>query len=83
MAHHKACRQSHQQSIALTPSMINLEPMIEEVELAVDSLKNGKAPGLDQIAAEAIKAGGDVLRHRIHLFIQLIWRLDKIPSRWK
>ena len=33
------------------------EPSICEVELAIDKLKSHKSPGIDQIAAELIKAG--------------------------
>lgn len=45
------------------------EPTVDEVKTAVRSLKNGKAPGVDQVTAEAIKAGGDVLLHRLHALL--------------
>ena len=32
--------------------------MDSEVELAIDKLKSHKSPGIDQIPAELIKAGG-------------------------
>lgn len=60
--------------------MIDLEPAIEEVKLAVDTLQNGKAHGLDQVTAQVIKAGHDMRRH---LLIQLRGRSDQIPWRWK
>ncbi|RXN18970.1 endonuclease exonuclease phosphatase family [Labeo rohita] len=63
--------------------MSDAEPTLEEVKLAVYALKNGKSPGLDQVAAEGIKAGGDTLLPRLHNLIKLIWRLDKVPTRWK
>jgi len=34
------------------------EPSASEFELAIDKLKNHKSPGIDQIPAELIKAGG-------------------------
>ena len=34
------------------------EPSAFEVELAIEKLKSHKSPGIDQIPAELIKAGG-------------------------
>jgi len=34
------------------------EPSASEFELAIDKLKSHKSPGIDQIPAELIKAGG-------------------------
>jgi len=34
------------------------EPSASEVELAINKLKSHKSPGIDQIPAELIKAGG-------------------------
>ena len=34
------------------------EPSASEVELAIDKLKSHKSPGIDQIQAELVKAGG-------------------------
>ena len=59
------------------------EPTIEEVQVAIRSLRNGKAPGADQVTAEAIKAGGNALLHRLHSLLQTIWRTEQIPSTWK
>ncbi|RXN27751.1 acyl- :glycerol-3-phosphate acyltransferase [Labeo rohita] len=70
--------------IDLPPApMSDAEPTLKEVKLAVYALKNGKSPGLDQVAAEGIKAGGDTLLPRLHNLIKSIWRLDKVPTRWK
>lgn len=63
--------------------MVVLEPTLMEVKNAVRALKNGKAPRIDCIAAEAIKAGGEVLTNQLHLLIMMIWRLEQIPSAWK
>jgi len=45
------------------------EPSAFEVELAIEKLKSHKSPGIDQIPAELIKAGGRTIRYAIHKFI--------------
>jgi hypothetical protein len=40
-----------------------------EVEIAVAKLKRYKSLGRDQIPAELIQAGGDILRSKIHKLI--------------
>ena len=41
-----------------TAEPLVLEPSAFEVELAIEKLKSHKSPGIDQIPAELIKAGG-------------------------
>jgi len=45
------------------------EPSASEVELAIDKLKRHKSPGIDQIPAELIKAGGGTICGEIHKLI--------------
>jgi len=45
------------------------EPSASEVELAIDKLKSHKSPGIDQIPAEMIKAGGRTICLEIHKLI--------------
>jgi hypothetical protein len=45
------------------------EPSVFEVELAMEKLKSHKSPGIDQIPAEMIKAGGRTIRCAIHKLI--------------
>ncbi|EYC36369.1 hypothetical protein Y032_0903g2962 [Ancylostoma ceylanicum] len=59
------------------------EPNIDEIRKAVRSLENGKSPGVDNITAEAIKAGGEVLLRRLHSLISLVWQSEVIPATWK
>ncbi len=49
--------------------MLDEELSIDEIKSAVQSLKNGKVPGIDQMPPEAIKAGGDVLACHLHTLI--------------
>jgi hypothetical protein len=59
------------------------EPSALEVEVAIGKLKRYKSPGVDQIAAELIQAGGETLRSKIHRLIKLIWNKEELPHQWK
>ena len=52
------------------------EPSAFEIELAIEKLKNYKSPGIDQIPAELIKAGGRTIGCEIHKLIISIWNKD-------
>jgi len=45
------------------------EPSAFEVELAIEKLKSHKSPGIDQIPAELIKAGGRQIHNEIQKLI--------------
>jgi hypothetical protein len=60
------------------------EPLVSEpgnvkVEIAIGKLKSYKSPGSDQIPAELIKAGVEILRSDIHKRIRFIWNEEKLP----
>jgi hypothetical protein len=59
------------------------EPSASEVEVAVVKLKRYRSPGVDQIPAELIEAGGETLRSEIHELIKLIWNKEELPHQWK
>jgi hypothetical protein len=44
-----------------------------EFELAIEKLKRNKSPGIDQIPAEVIKAGGRTIYGEIHKLVISIW----------
>ena len=50
------------------------EPSAAEVELAIDKIKSRKSPGIGQIPAELIKAGGRTICLEIHKLITSIWK---------
>jgi hypothetical protein len=54
------------------------EPSAFEVELAVEKLKSHKSPGVDQIPAELIKAGGGTIFCAIHKLIISIWNKEEL-----
>jgi hypothetical protein len=60
-----------------------LEPSSSEVEVAIGKLKRYKYPGVDQIPAELIQAGGEALHSEIHKLIKLISNKEELPHQWK
>ena len=56
------------------------EPSAFEVELVIEKLKSHRSPGIDQIPAELIKAGGRTIRCAIHKLIISIWNKEELPE---
>ena len=54
----------------------------EEVEMAINRLKKGKSPGVDNIPAELIQAGGDVMVEAFSAICNYIWRTGHWPKVW-
>ena len=54
-----------------------------EVEMALEKLKSHKSPGIDQIPAELIKAGGRTIFFEIHKYTNSIWNKEELPEEWK
>jgi hypothetical protein len=52
-----------------------------EVEIAIAKLKNYNSPGSDQIPAELIQAGGEVLLSAIHKLINSVWNKEECLSK--
>jgi hypothetical protein len=68
--------------------MHTAEPLVPErsafdVELAIEKLKSHKSPGIDQIPAELIKAGGKTIHYEIHKLVISIWNKEELPEEWK
>ena len=58
-------------------------PTRDDVEHAIQALRNKKAAGVDRIPAELIKYGGQLILAHIHKLILEIWRQEQIPEDWK
>ena len=56
------------------------EIFLEEVEKAIDDMKNGKAAGIDNIKAEMLKALDEDNTKIIHKFCNKIHKSGKIPG---
>jgi hypothetical protein len=59
------------------------EPSAFEVEMAIEKPKRYKSPGIDQIPAELIKAGGSTICPEIHKLINSVWNKEELPEQWK
>jgi hypothetical protein len=67
----------------LTVEPLVPEPSAFEFELAFEEQKSHKSPGIDQIPAELIKAGGPTIRYEIHKHVISICNKEKLPEDWK
>jgi hypothetical protein len=54
-----------------------------EVEIAIEKLKTNKLTGSDQIPAELIQAGDEILLSVIHKLINSIWNKEQLPNQLK
>jgi hypothetical protein len=59
------------------------EPNAFQVQDAIGKLKRFKSPGIDQIPAELIQAGEEILHSEIHKLIKLIWNKEEFPHQWR
>ncbi|VDP83139.1 unnamed protein product, partial [Schistosoma curassoni] len=58
-------------------------PTKDEIRIAVRQIKNGKAAGLDNIPAEAVKSDIEVTTNMLYLLLKKIWAEEQVPMDWK
>ena len=63
-----------------TAEPLVLESSAFEVELAIENVKSHNSPGIDQIPAELIKAGGSKICGEIHKHIISTWDKEELPE---
>jgi hypothetical protein len=66
-----------------TAAPLVLGPSRLEVKIAIAKLKNYKSPGSDEIRAQLIQAGGEILLSAIHKLINSVWNNAELPDQWK
>ena len=81
-------QEAPQHEAAITPPEEELDilcdpPNLTEVKAAINTLKNNKASGPDNIPAEVLKADPDLSARYLLPLIQQIWREEKCPEDWK
>jgi hypothetical protein len=66
-----------------TSELVVLESCSFDVETGSKKLKTYKSPGINQIPAELMQAGGNTLRFQSHKLINFIWNEEELPYQWK
>jgi hypothetical protein len=61
----------------------NDPPDILDIDIEIQSMRNTKAPGIDNIPIKLIKKGGQLLINMLHSLIKRIWIAAKVPVEWK
>jgi hypothetical protein len=54
-----------------------------EAEIAVTKLIKYNLPCSDQITAELIQAGGEILLPAIHKFVNSVWKKEELSDQWE
>jgi hypothetical protein len=57
-------------------------PVVTEVEIAIAKLRKYKSPGSDQVSAELIQAGGEILLSAFQKLINSIWNKEELLDQW-
>lgn len=57
-------------------------PSIREIEAAIRSMKSNKAPGIDRITAEMLKADTNLSAKSLHPIFTKIWENEEFPEDW-
>jgi hypothetical protein len=54
-----------------------------EFEIAIAKLKKYKSPSSNEILAELIKAGSEILPSAIYKLMNSVWNKEELPDQWK
>ena len=61
-----------------------IQPILnDEISSAINNLKNGKSPGLDNIYSEYIKSGGEPLLNALHHLFNCVLTTGEVPQLFK
>jgi hypothetical protein len=71
----------HRQIEIHTAEPLVPDPSPFEVDIATAKLKSCISSGSDQIPAEPIQAGGEILPSKIHKLINSIWNKKELPDQ--
>ena len=71
------------QTLDADPPINEATPSLDEVKEAVDRLRGGKAPGVCNVSAELLKAGGEAMIRGLHAVLTAVWQTGTVPPDWK
>ncbi len=63
--------------------IIVLAPTKQEIKKAIQSMRTGRAQGIDQVTAEMIKADLDGSCKELKQILDRIWQEKRVPDQWK
>ena len=69
-----------------SPDLLDIDtnpPNAEEVKRAIKALKDGKAPGIDEIYPEMLKADVQITVTLLTDILRDIWESEEAPLSWK
>jgi hypothetical protein len=66
-----------------TEEWLDHPPYLLELDNALSTLCDNKAPGIDQLPGEVFKHGGRKLEETLHKLICKIWETGDVPQEWK
>ena len=69
-----------------SPELLEIDtdpPSVDKVKKAIKALKNGKAPGMDQICTEMLKANEQITPILLTNILRDIWESEEVPLAWK
>jgi hypothetical protein len=55
----------------------------QDIRKAIKNMKNGKAPGPDNITAELLQADMEITVNILHKLLYKIWNIEQVPEEWK
>jgi hypothetical protein len=78
----------HNVSDVRQTEVLTAEPLVSgrsrlEVEIAIAKLKKHKSSGSDEIPAELIQAGSEILQSAIQKLINSVWNKQELPDQPK
>ena len=57
-------------------------PSVDEIRAALQSMKNGRAPGGDEITSELLKLGGEAVVQCLAHLASMVWESETVPEDW-
>jgi len=61
----------------------NGPPDILDTQIAIQSVRNNKAPSTDNIYIKPYKKEGQLLINMLHSLIKRMWIEERVPTEWK
>jgi len=78
-----SCNNAHTNETETKQEVENDPPDILDTEIAIQSVRNNKAPSTDNIHIKPYKKEGQLLINMLHSLIKRMWTEERVPTEWK